>query len=255
MAETVETDRALLHAIIRFYREELRARYSLENVRRFENFDGVADAQVGSLRSYFLEHIYPPPEKRDTLDDAINRMGDVLRSPRRLRPLIGTTFTSVFRLGTSLPTAIGAGLSTLDAYTEARKLEGAMLDAARQLGLSPADEGDRKELIRILGIVDERDVKRLIKDIMKLFHALSDTKMLATAIDFLEKCTVIMVQRPDLYAEQEVKGITLGRQMVQGGHDLFLELRPEQFPRIIAGIEQVEWEWYHAARDEARAQS
>jgi hypothetical protein len=240
--------RQLRRAIIEFYRGEIARRYALENVRRFENFSNVTDDQITELRGYFLEHIYPPADRREVLDDAINRMGEVLRSPRRLRPLMKTVVSSVFRLGFSLPTAIRAGLSTLDAYVEARKLEASMFDAAQRLGLRPEDQDDRARMIRVIASVDEDDVARLINDIMTLFHALSDTRMLATAVEFLERCEEIMKRRPELYPEPETRGIALGRQMVQGGLDLFLALPPEEFPRIIEGIETIEWEWYRAAR-------
>ena len=246
------THQDLKNAVIRFYRQELDRRYQIENVRRFENFDRVSDAHVEALRTYFLSHIYPPVERREKLDDAINRLGDVLKSPRRLRPLMGAALKSMWRLGPSLRTAVSAGISTLDAYNEARKLERIMTETAEKQGVTPADEGNRDRMVGIMADVPEKDVARLIKDIMTLFHALSNTKMLATAVEFLEQCTKIMMQRPEMYPPEEIEGITLGRQLVQGGLDLFLQLDPEMFPQIIAGIEQVEWEWYRSVMAEVR---
>lgn len=241
----------LRHVIIEFYREEMRKRYLVENVRRFDNFQDVPDAQIDQLRRFFLGHIYPPMEDRDRLDDALNRMADVIKSPRRLRPLMATALASMWKLGTALPTALSAGNSTLDAYLHARKLEAVMVKTAEALGIGPEDYGNRERMIRVLGDVEERTVLRLIKDIMKLFHALSNTKMLATAIEFLETCTDIMAQKPELYPQSEIEGIRLGRELIEGGLDLFLELKPEQFPRIIAGIEEIELDWYHRAKEEA----
>lgn len=240
----------LKNAVIGFYRAELDRRYQLENVRRFENFDPVSDAHVEALRNYFLTHIYPPIERREKLDEAINRLGDVLKSPRRLRPLMGAALKSMWRLGPSLRSAVSAGISTLDAYNEARKLERIMTETAERQGVTAADADNRERMIRIMADVPEKDVARLIKDIMALFYALSNTKMLKTAVDFLEQCTKIMVQRPELYPTEEIDGITLGRQLVQGGLDLFLQLDPKLFPQIIEGIEQVEWEWYRRVMEE-----
>ncbi|MEX2015741.1 MAG: hypothetical protein WD873_03820 [Candidatus Hydrogenedentales bacterium] len=242
----------LKNAVVRFYRDELDRRYLLGNVRRFRQFDDVSDAHVEALRSYFLTHIYPPVERREKLDEAINRLGDVLKSPRRLRPLMGAALKSMWRLGPSLRTAVSAGISTLDAYNEARKLERIMTETAAARGVTAADAGDRSRMIAIMCDVPEKDVARLIKDIMKLFHALSNTRMLATAVAFLEQCTQIMVLRPELYPPEEIEGITLGRQLVQGGLDLFLQLDPMLFPKIIEGIEQVEWDWYRRAMEEAQ---
>ena len=160
---------------------------------------------------------------------------------------------SAWKMGSSLPTALSAGTSVLDAYQEARKLESIMLDTARRLGIRPKDAANREKMIGILADVPEKDVMRLIKDILKLFHALSNTKMLQTAVTFLHRCTEIMAKKSKLYRQSEIDGVELGCQMVQGGLDLFLQLEPSQFPSIIEGIEEIELEWYHEMKEEAAA--
>lgn len=112
----------LRHAVIEFYREEIRKRYLRTNMRRFDHFRDVSDDNIDQLRTFFLEHIYPPVKDRDTLDDAIHHMGAVIKSPRRLRPIMGAALTSMFKMGTSLPAALSAGNNTLDAYMKARRL-------------------------------------------------------------------------------------------------------------------------------------
>lgn len=238
-------------AIVDFYRSEIRRRYQLKNIRRFKQFETVNDAQVKVLRGYFLEHIYPPSKERPRLDDALLRMGDVIKSPRRLRPLAGAVIASAWRMGASLPSAISAGTSTLDAYFEARRMEAMMLQTAERIGLGPEDGGNREAMIQIIADVPEKEILRLIRDILKLFRALSNTKMLQTAVAFLDRCAAIMTSKPELYLPAEVEGIQLGRKMVQGGLDLFLQLEPKQFPLIISGIEEVELDWYGRVTKEA----
>ena len=244
-------DIELKHAIIEFYREEIRKRYLRTNMRRFDQFHDVSDENVDQLRTFFLEHIYPPVKDRETLDDAINRMRDVIKSPKRLRPIMGAAFISMLKMGTSLPAALSAGNSTLDAYMKARRLERTMIETAEKLDIGPEDYNNRETMIAIIADVKEREVMKLIKDIMALFHALSNTKMLTTAVEFLKKCTTIMLAKPELYTQSEIDGILLGCELVQGGLDLFNKLKPEQFPRIIAGIEEIELDWYYRVKAEA----
>lgn len=251
MGRMSDEDRKLKDAIVEFYREQINTRYQLANVRRFDQFDDIPDDQMKALRKYFMDHIYPPTADRERLDDAISRMGDVIKSPRRLRPLVTAVLSSMWKMGTSLPTAISAGTSTLDAYLEARKLEAIMLKAAKKRGISSEDSGDYDKMISIMADIPEKEVLRLIKNILKLFHALSKTKMLKTAVEFLTKCAEIMRGKPELYKSSEVEGIELGCEMVQGGLDLFLGVKPKLFPRIIEGIEKIELDWYNAIRDEA----
>lgn len=81
-------DLALKHAVIDLYREQMRLRYLPENCRRFKELKPISDAKLGALCDYFLECIYSSSENRDRLDDAFDRMGDIVHSPRRLMPLM-----------------------------------------------------------------------------------------------------------------------------------------------------------------------
>lgn len=244
---------ALWRAVVSFYRSEIERRYQLDNIRRFDEFEHVTDDQARALRDYFLEHIYPPIDDRQRLDIALERLRDVLRSPKRMAPFMKVGLASVWKLGANLPSAVKAGLSVLDAYHEARKLEDTMVDTAQRLGVTAADASDRHRMLSIIVDVPEADVMRLVKDIIALFRVLSNTKLLETAVDFLGTCRGIMEKRPDLYDETDLRGITLGRQIVQGGLELFQKIDPAVFPVMIAGIERVEMDWYERAVAEARA--
>lgn len=247
------TTQDLWTAVVTFYRSEIERRYQLENIRRFEEFDNVTDDQAQALRNYFLDHIYPPIDGRQNLDLALDRLRGVLRSPKRMAPFTRAGLMSMWKLGSRLPGAVKAGLSVLDAYHEARKLEEVMVRTAREQGVVPEDADDRGKMIGIIVDVPEADVKRLIRDIIALFNVLSNTRMLETAVDFLGTCREIMVAKPDLYDETDVRGITLGREVVQGGLELFHRIDPDVFPVMIAGIERVELDWYESAVAEARA--
>lgn len=247
MAKKVSNPEDLSLSVIAFYRTEIERRYQLKNVRKYEEFEQVTDAQVRALRDYFLEHIYPPVDGRKNLDLALARLRGVMKSPKRLRPFMSAGFASMWRLGTNLPSAVKAGISVLDAYHEARNLEQIMVSTALEQGVSPADAGDRKQMLGILADVPEADVLRLVNDIMALFRVLSNTKLLDTAVEFLGTCREIMVKRPGLYDATDVNGITLGRAIVQGGLDLFRKVDPEVFPVMIRGIERIELDWYRSA--------
>lgn len=252
-SDNQQHSRDLWCAVVTFYREEIERRYQLENIRRFEEFEDVTDDQARALRDYFLERIYPPIDDRERLDLALERLRGVLRSPKRMAPFTRAGLTSMWKLGSRLPGAVRAGLSVLDAYHEARKLEETMVRTAQEQGVAPEDAGDRGKMIGIMVDVPEADVKRLIRDILALFHTLSNTRLLDTAVDFLGTCREIMVKRPDLYDETDVNGIGLGREVVEGGLALFRQIDPDVFPVMIAGIERVELDWYGRAIAEARA--
>lgn len=240
---------AELHPLVlTFYRDELTRRYQLENVRRFPTFETVSDATVADLRDFFLNQIYPPVKRRAKLDDAFDHLSGMLKSPRRMRPLVGTAIKSMWRMGTKLPSAISAGRSAVDAFLKTRDLESHMLNAAIQHEISEKQARDREVMLKLIASVPEKEVYRLIEDIMDLFNALSNTKMLTVALAFMEHCHTVMQEHTDLYDGQDLQGVTLGMELLRGGRELFLQIEPRQLQDVIQGIRQVELDWFESVK-------
>ena len=214
-------DLALKHAIIDVYREQMRLRYLPENCRRFKELKPITDEKLTALRDYFLECIYPASENRDKLDDAFDRMGEIIRSPRRLMPLMTIAFKSVWKLGTMFPSAVAAGRNTLEAYLETRKIESKLIEYAQK--------------------------------ILKLFEHLSNVKLIQATVEIMDNSKALMESRPDLYHEEELAGFTLGHDVLTRGLELFQSLKKSEFPIIIRGIEVVEIDWYDRIKAEAAA--
>ncbi|HNR30210.1 MAG TPA: hypothetical protein PKI11_04930 [Candidatus Hydrogenedentes bacterium] len=240
-------------AIISFYREELCRRYQVASVRRFTPFDVISDETVDALRDYFLDHVYPPYERREQLDDAFDHLGRLLRSPKRLRPMVTMAITSLWRLGRQLPAAVSAGRATFDAYIESRKLEGYMLKEAEKIGLTAAAARDRITMLSLITDIPEKHVHRLIRDLLSLFHALAKVSLLRTSAEIMQRVHELMRRRTDLYTESECAGLALGLEVLRGGLALYESMEPEVFPHIIQGIELVEFDWYDAVRAEVAA--
>jgi hypothetical protein len=242
----------LKHAVLRFYREELCSRYQLENVRRFNDFKKVSDTQIVALRDFFMERIYPEPEERDQLDAAFDQLGHMLRSPMRMQPLVGAALASLWRMGHRIPSAIGAGRATIDAYLKTRILESEMMEEAKRLKFKEKDFAQREQMIRLIKAVPEEQVMQLIKDILSLFHALSNVEMLQVAAQFMRECKKVMENRHDLYSDADREGVALGLGLLEQGLALFLSVKKEEFPAIIEGINQLELDWYARVMEEAK---
>jgi hypothetical protein len=243
----------LRNVVLNFYREELRRRYEIRNVRRFKPFDGVSDEQIAGLRDFFLDQIYPSPAKRQQLDDAFDRLGEMLRSPSRMRPLMGAALSSMWKLGHRLPAAVSAGKSTIDAYSKTRQLEQLMIEEAERQFLEPDESKNQHRMHMLIRNVPEEVVVQLIEDILSLFHALSNVEMLKVAASFMEQCVKVMEKRPDLYSDEDRNGIAYGLRLLRGGIALFMDMPPEHFPKIIEGIKMVEMDWYESVRQDAAA--
>ena len=237
-------------AVIEFYRKEIRQRYQLLRLRELEEFDGVPDDMLKALRDFFLERLYPPKDERDKVFAALDELGHMLRSPKRLTPLVRAALTSLLRLGAQLPAAVSAGITAVDALRETRKLETAMMDVARKLDLTPENAADRHTMLRVIAGVPEDTVRRLIQDVISLFEALSNVKMLSGMLRIMERSLNVMEARPETYSPTERDAVAIGLEVIRGGHDLFLRIKPQDFPRIIKGIEKIELAWYDNVRQE-----
>lgn len=241
----------LREPVLGFYRDELRRRYELINIRRFDEFKPISDAQITNLRDFFLDQIYPELAKRKKLDESFDRLGDMLTSPKRMGPLLTAALTSLWRMGTKIPSAVTAGRSAIDAYMKTREMEATLIETAKKVKLKPSDAEVRTRMVTLVQAVPEKQVLTLISDIMDLFRALSDVEILKVAVAFMEQCEVVMKKRNELYSEDDLQGIRLGLDLLRGGLSLFLKLKPEELKSIIAGIERVELDWFERIRNEA----
>jgi len=249
---TAEKNRVLEGAIIEFYRTELCLRYQLDRMRAVRDFDTIPDRMLEDLRDFFLDRLYPAKDVRDELDEAFDHMAQLLHSPARLGPLLRSTLTSVLRLGTHLPAAISAGIATIDALRKTRHLEACMMEVARRIDLAPTDASDRPAMLRLIAEVPEETVKGLINDVILLFEALSNVKMLSGMLHIMERCLSTMEQRPNDYDRDQREGMAFALEVLRGGHSLFAQLKPKDFPHVFAGIRTTELAWYEQVRKQAK---
>jgi hypothetical protein len=244
-------EESLKHAIIDVYREELRARYLLDNVRRFPIFNPLPDSRIDDLREYFLECIYPASPDRDRLDGAYDRMREIIRTPRRLTPLMKMAFKTVWRLGTLFPSAVAAGTHTLETYAEIRRLETKMVEYATRNNLTVERLAERDSVVRMIVSVPESEMVRFRTEALKLFESLSNIKLLSATVEIMDSSRKVMESRPDLYDAEELAGFDLGSDVLRRGLALFQKLKPTEFPLIIEGIKAVEIDWYDRIKMEA----
>ncbi|MCC6695092.1 MAG: hypothetical protein IT365_05630 [Candidatus Hydrogenedentes bacterium] len=249
----LSNDILLKHAVIDGYRGELRGRYTIGNVRRFGHFDGISDEKIEALRDYFLECIYPAAAERDRLDGVFERVGQIVRSPRRMAPLMKVVLLSAWKLGLGISTATALGKHVLETHIETRRLEGKMLEFAQLRNYTPEQLARREYVVRMLANTPEHEMTRFRIEVLKLFESLSNVKLLAAAVEIVETSRKLMETRPDLYETGDVAGLRLGHDVLRRGLALFQRLRPSEFAALLSGIEAVEIDWYDGIKAEAAA--
>ncbi len=238
--------------IIEFYREEIRQRYALAHLREVPEFGTIPDTMLDSLREFFLERLYPPAKDRARMDEAFDDMLHLLSSPGRLTPLIGAAISSMLRLSFHLPAIVNTGLATIDAIKQTRQLETCLMAVAETirpeleavLENKKSAQKYRRTMLLLIAGVPESTVRGLIDNVIRLFGALSDVKMLSGMLYLVERCVIVMEARTEVYTDKDRESLKLCLEVLRGGHNLFAQLKPKDFPNLLKGIERVEVTWY-----------
>lgn len=235
----------LKQSVAHVFRESLKERYTIKNIRRFPECAAMSDAVIAELRVFFLDQVYPAAEHRQAFESAFDSLGTVLRSPKKMFPLVGTAVTSFFRLGSGIPAALSAGKRALEAFLEMRRLEKLMVGCARSEKLENADLGDSRVFARLVACLPQATVFAFQKDLVLLFQSLANNRqLLSVAVAVLEDSRSVMRNRSDLYSAQEMTGLDLGLGLLNEGMALFTRLKPEDSSAIVSGIAIIERDWY-----------
>lgn len=236
-------DAPLTHALVQAYWRELDARYRPPNVRRFPELDAIPPERIDRLRTFFLGYIYPPADRRPERDEAFLHFGAFMRSPRKLWPLLGQAAASVFKLGRMLGAALKAAYHTLEAYNESERLEAFMLETAEKSGYR-AESFENPEAVRdLVRLIPERRIARFQAELIALFEALANVKLLKTTLEIMEGSLKVMQAQANLYSEAEFRGLNYGYGILKAGHDLFLEMGESQAALVLRGIALIERDW------------
>lgn len=235
-------------AVIDAYRRHIGLRYTIENVRRFPELTDFQDAKIIEIRDFFLSHVYPEAGERHVLESAFEQLGSILKSPRKLMPLVGTMAVSIFKLGTLIPSALAGGLRTLEAYLEIRRLENHMSHYALEHELDARALEDELVFAGMIAAVPEKDIERFRRDMNKLFESLANSRLLTTTVEIMEHAMGVMESKGQVYTEEEMAGIHVGYRLLTGGLSLFLKLSPEEIHMLQKGVDTIEMEWIYRIR-------
>lgn len=241
---TLQVNAAYQQAFIEVYRHELFTRYSPDYIKNISGINSFDDEKIILLRDFFLTHLYPDPSHRQKTDNAFDSLGSVLVSPGKMLPLTGSLVGSVFKLGLLLPAALKAGWRTLEIYLHSRKLETRLLEIAIEQKISQEEIKKKESLFIVMKLINPKLVTGFRSDILKLIESLSNVKLLRTTLVVMKTSQLKMKQHPDLYTDDELKGIELGLHLLASGLELFEIFSKQEMDTILKGIYIIEKTWY-----------
>ena len=240
MSPSKFADDALEQGVTAFLREEIAARYSLENMRRYRAFDALPDGKVHALRDFCLRHVYPEWETRCFQDRAFGKLLALLDAPMRLAPLTAVAMKSLFRFGRDLPRAVDAGKQVMAAFEAMRGLESSLVEQVREQGGAVAPETVRKAM----AAMGRHAFDGFVRNTTALLELLAQRSLLATGTSVLGDIARAMDKRPDLYDELEREGMQYAASVMEEGIALFDTLDPPAVAGAIRGIPELETDWF-----------
>ncbi len=235
---------ALLEAIIVGYRNLIKEKYAFKTLKRRNDIPKVYTEEMSlKIKNYFLNYSYPEPKKRAALNEAFQSLDLYLKNPEKLMRLVVDSVSIVFKYGKHLPKILGAGIKALKAFRRASKLEEALLSAALDSKKeAPFSEDDINEFLNELS---KEQLNSYVKSIYNLFEILCDTTLMSKIKTILALLIQKMKDRPDVYTDQDVKGLAIGQEIIVEADRIFNELSVKEGKEVFEFIIKMEKEVLH----------
>ena len=230
--------------LITAYRKFLIQRYSQENLKRFPEFKTIPRETVDKLVSYFLELLYPEIEKRKELDNAFRALANFVHTPEKIFGLIGSIGTILFKFGKQFFSATKAGIAALRSYIKANQFEESLYEYAKLSIEKGRDITEEVHFKRLIGRIEKKEADEFRTQIISLFKTLSNQSLLIKVEEVLEYVSDKMKSKKDVYSEQDISGILLGKMIIKKGKNIFTELDEKQIELVIKAIDKIEEDFY-----------
>lgn len=231
------TEQELKDHLIDTYRNMVADRYDYDKIKDTLP-EGIDHEVADSLRFYFLTYLYPPAKDRHDLDEAFEHLENYVKNPAKVWGILGNIAGAIFRFGNMLIDALKAGLVSLDTQVAAKEFENNLYEAAMDHGFTvPLNDTQFRTCIRS---IPRKKIDRFIDDLGKLFHAMSNTRLLGKTVEIMRDVVKKMEKRPRLYTKEEIQGIELGISILNEGYELFKKYDSKTKQTIVAYIIQRE---------------
>lgn len=229
----------ILKDIIEGYRDSIRERYQYENIKPYYEFsETINEETVNSLRSYFLEYIYPNFEKRSEIEKAFRSLDDYIKQPQKLIAILLDTSKVMFKYGRHLPKILSAGLKALKSFRAAVKFENAFIDEAIKGDIAgPYDLAKINELIKLL---PREEVERFIETSQSLFETFHNKTLILKIIDVIGDLISAMRKNEETFSLNQINGLEFGLKALKEGNSLFNTLTEEDQISLINLITKIE---------------
>jgi hypothetical protein len=235
--------------LINKYRDLISERYEYDKIMEMPGLPPALTPEVVKpLRQYFLDNLYPDSKTRAKLDAAFTELENYVMHPAKVWDLLGNLTSAIFTFGLQFPAALRAGLISLEAYTSAKHFENTLLSAAMEnrYTIPLTDE----QFYNCLTTIPKPDLEKFIAEVSHLFRSFTNTVLLGKTITIMHDVIERMRSKPEMYGPNEVEAIELGLNIMQKGHDLFMDYDDEMKENILQFIARNEQQFLDSLYNE-----
>jgi len=220
------TAKEILPEVILGYRAVIKDRYQYDTLcQKYDLPPFFTAARIGLFRDYFLDYIYPPPTKRAELDEAFQSLDGYIQQPSKLLRLLLDSSRLLFKYGRHLPKILSAGLKALRSFRTATQFENKLVQQAIQSKLPPPYS--TTAINEFTKALSKADLENFIDSSQNLFETLHDRVLVKKIIEIVDYLIAKMEKRPAVYTAVEIRGLTIGRDIIKNGDALFDQLPKE----------------------------
>lgn len=218
-AEKIDREELAAH-LIEKYRQLISKRYQYERLQvMFTLSPAFNEEVVSNVRNYFLERLYPAPDKREQLNDAFETLSSYVSKPVKVFGLLGNMAAAIFKFGPLLPAAMKAGIASLETFIEAQRFEAVLLDATVARNFQPPLSDEQfSECVRQ---IPHKKYGQFVDKVYYLFNSMTNTRLTGKTITILESVIAKMNSKPSVYPKKDVEGIALGLETLRHGYAIF----------------------------------
>jgi hypothetical protein len=232
----------LQEAIISAYRDIISDRYDYDLIKSKHPIpESISRDKFHNLREYFLGYVYPPIERRKELNEAFESLDGHIKHPEHLVRILLDSTSLLFKYGIHLPKILRAGIKALKSYRTASRLELRLTEEAAMMDVSAPYS--KKVMASVIRQIPRNEIDQFMEDSLALFETLHDQQLVKSIISIVGSLIEKMKKHPKVYAQNEVKGLEIGRDIIVQGNELFTSLpasEQEQLFNLIYEIEKGE---------------
>jgi hypothetical protein len=214
------SDEQIHQLIIIGYRQVISDRYTYANLIKVKDIPDTFDEEkISAFRDYFLTYLYPAPERRAELDEAFEQLDSYIKNPTKLLSIIMDSASLLWKHGRHLPKILNAGLKTLKSFRAGNDFEVNLIQAARDLELSPPYS--KSDINAMIGSLSPTEIETFMQNSEILFENLHDRNLVLKVEEIITALIKKMKNRPQVYSAAEVRGLEIGYEIIYFGNALF----------------------------------